>query len=493
MEESFSTTVLQAPVKSKLFRYIRRFGPGLVLKDLSFGRSLLSVKSKHSDVINYIYYYFNYHPSVHNIKQITAPMKILVSGGGIAGNAVAFWLSKLGHDVTVVERFSSLRITGLQIDLRLHGIEVLKRMGLDEAFRANAAPEQGIQVVDKTGRRRGYFPANTSGKGTQNFTSEYEIMRGDLCRIMHDVTKDRVEYIFGTSIESFEETDGAVEVRFANGKMGRYDLLIGADGQGSRTRKMMLGPGAADPFVPLGHGEYIAYFTIPRPMREGEGYMATFYLATGNRWVLTRRSNSKEIQVYLACKLDAGRLRTAYQEGVEEEKAALAEIFKGAGWQLDEILKSLKDTDNFYGDELGLVKMESWSRGRVTLLGDAGFCPSVNTGMGTTSAMVGAYILAGEVGRHCGGDASKGGDSKDGIAAALKAYEQKFRPFMNHVQKGVDESSNWESFMSTSFGIAVFNCLVGIASLFKVNIGKWSLKENLKGWDLPEYEEMTRD
>ncbi|KAL5353832.1 hypothetical protein ACLOAV_001876 [Pseudogymnoascus australis] len=427
-----------------------------------------------------------------------APMKILISGGGIAGNAAAFWLSKLGHDITVVERFPILRTTGLQIDLRGHGIEVLKRMGLDDAFRAKAAPEQGVQIVDKCGRRRGYFPVNTSGTGTQNFTSEYEIMRGDLCHIMHDVTKDRVEYVFGTSIESFEENDGAVEARFSNGRTGRYDLLIGADGQGSRTRKMMLGPGAADAFVQVGNGEYIAYFTVPRPMREGEEeYLATFYIATGNRWVLTRRSNREEMQIYLACKLDAGRLRAARQEGVKEEKDALTEIFKGAGWQLDEFLESLKDTNNFYGEHVGLVKMDSWSRGRVTLLGDAGFCPSVNTGMGTTSAMVGAYILAGEIGRHCGrsegGNANKGGGSNDEISAALKAYEQKFRPFMDHVQKGIEESSGWDSFMSTSFGIAVINFLVGVASFFKVNIGKWSLKENIKGWDLPEYEEMTRD
>ncbi|KFY20139.1 hypothetical protein V491_03956 [Pseudogymnoascus sp. VKM F-3775] len=314
---------------------------------------------------------------------------------------------------------------------------------------------------------------------------------------MHDVTKDRVEYVFGTSIESFEEKDDVVEVRFSDGRTSGYDLLIGADGQGSRTRKMMLGPGAADAFVPIADGEYIAYFTIPRPMREGEAYMGTCYLATGNRWVLTRRSNSKEMQIYLACKLDAGRLRAARQEGVQEEKEALAEIFNDAGWQLPEILESLKDTDNFYGEHLGLVKLDSWSRGRVTLLGDAGFCPSARTGMGTTSAMVGAYILAGEIGRHCGlskgGDDSKRGDTKDGITAALKSYEQKFRPFMDHVQKGVEERSHLDSFMSTSLGIAAVNFLVGIASLFKVNIGKWSRKENMKGWDLPEYEEMTRD
>ncbi|KFY29446.1 hypothetical protein V493_02363 [Pseudogymnoascus sp. VKM F-4281 (FW-2241)] len=418
-------------------------------------------------------------------------LKILISGGGIAGNAVALWLSKLGHDITIIERFPSLRTTGLQIDLRGHGIEVLKRMGLDEAFYAKAAPEQGIEIVDKSGRRRGYFPANTSGTGTQNFTSEYEIMRGDLCRIMHDVTKDRVEYVFGKSIESFEEKDDAVEVRFSDGRMGRYDLLVGADGQGSRTRKMMLGSGAADAFVQVGDGEYIAYFTIPRPIRDGEEYMGTFYIATGNRWVMTRRSNPEEMQIYLACKLDAGRLSAARLEGVKEEKEALTEIFKGAGWQLDEILESLSDTDNFYGEHLGLVKLESWSRGRVTLLGDAGYCPSVNTGMGTSSAMVGAYILAGEIGRYC--DRIERGDSNDGVAAALKAYEEKFRPFMDHVQKGVEESSGWDSFMSTSFGIAVINCLMGVASFFKVNVGKWSLKENIKGWDLPEYEEMSQD
>lgn len=432
-----------------------------------------------------------------NTLYIMARMKILVCGGGIGGNSVAFWLSKLGHDITVVERFPGLRTTGLQIDLRGHGIEVLKRMGLDEAFRANAAPEQGIQIVDKSGRQRGYFPANTSGKGTQNFTSEYEIMRGDLCRIMHNVTKDRVNYVFGTSIEGFEEKDGAVEVRFADGKTGLYDLLIGADGVGSRTRKMMLGPGAVDAFYPSGDGEYIAYFSSPKPAIEGEEYKSTFYLATGNRWVLSRRSNTEEIQIYLACKLDSGRLRAARLEGVKEEKEALAEVFKGAGWKVDELLESLEDTDNFYGEYVGLVKLDSWSRGRVTLVGDAGYCPSVMTGMGTTSAMVGAYILAGEIGKHCGradsGDGTKTEHSKDDIAAALKAYEDKFRPFMTHVQKGVGVSSSLDWWMSTSFGIAVVNFLVGIASFFKLNIGSWSLKEDVKGWDLPEYEEMTRD
>lgn len=159
-------------------------------------------------------------------------MKVLISGAGITGNALAFWLSKLGHDVTVVERFANLRATGLQIDLRGHGIEVMKRMGLEQAFRSKSAPEQGVQLVDKSGKRRAYFPANKSGSGPQSFTTDWEIMRGDLCNLIYDETESRTKYIFGTSIESVEEKNGSasVEVRFKDGKTDHYDLLVGADG-----------------------------------------------------------------------------------------------------------------------------------------------------------------------------------------------------------------------------------------------------------------------
>ncbi|RYO98383.1 hypothetical protein DL766_000797 [Monosporascus sp. MC13-8B] len=134
-----------------------------------------------------------------------AQLKVLTVGAGIAGNSLAFWLSKLGHNVTVVERFPSLRTTGLQADLRGHRIEVPRRTGLEKAFRSLAVPEQGIQIVDSSGRPRAYFPANNkSGQGRQAFTSDFEIMRGDLCRLLYDATKDRSEYVFGTSVEGFE-------------------------------------------------------------------------------------------------------------------------------------------------------------------------------------------------------------------------------------------------------------------------------------------------
>ncbi|KAI4156008.1 MAG: hypothetical protein LQ340_000597 [Diploschistes diacapsis] len=250
-----------------------------------------------------------------------AGLKVLINGAGIAGNAVAFWLSKLGHNVTVIERFPGLRVNGLQLDLHGHGSEVRKRIGLEHAFRSKAAPEQGLQVVDRSGRCQVYFPANKSGKGVQSITSDFEIMRRDLCWIMYDVTKDRAKYIFGTSIESFEEKGGSLEVRF--------DILIGAHGQGSRTRKMMLGSDVADGFRSL--DECVAYFTIPRPMQHGEEYIATSYIAPGGRAVMTRRHNRHEMQVYITCRSISERLNSVWRGDVREEKKAFAKVFEAQG------------------------------------------------------------------------------------------------------------------------------------------------------------------
>ncbi|RYP08494.1 hypothetical protein DL765_008753 [Monosporascus sp. GIB2] len=417
-----------------------------------------------------------------------AQLKVLIVGAGIAGNSLAFWLSKLGHNVTVLERFPSLRTTGLQVDLRGHGIEVLRRMGLEKAFRSFAAPEKGIQIVDSSGRRRAYFPANKSGQGRQAFTSDFEIMRGDLCRLLYDATKGRTKYVFGASVEGVEEKDNSVEVRFAGGKIDRFDLLVGADGQWSRTRKIMLGPSAEGSVHPL--GMYTAYFTIPRPIQEGEEYIATLYVAPGRRGIMTRRHSPHEIQAYVGCQTKSERFKDARQGDVKEEKEALAEILKGAGWETEEILKSMKDADDFYMERMGVVRLESWSRGRVALVGDAAYCPSAMTGMGTTCAVVGAYILAGEIGRYCGRDSGAGAITKDGLAAALEAYRRNFEPFMQQVQKGIEGRN---VLPSTALGISIMHLLVGLVSFLRVDIGKYFARENIKGWDLPQYDEMLRD
>lgn len=427
-------------------------------------------------------------------------MNILINGAGIAGNATAFWLSKLGHNVTVLERFPTLRATGLQVDLRGHGIEVMRLMGLEQAFRDRKAPEQGLQVVDKTGRRRAFFPANKPGDGVQNFTSEFEIMRGDLCGLMYEATRHRAKYLFNVSIEKFNDNGDSVDVTLTNGTTEEFDLVVGADGQGSSTRKMMFEPAIADAAYHPMKDVYMAYFTIPRPITKGEEYIATTYMAPGKRGIMTRRHSPNEIQVYLGCTTSSDRLTKSHRGGESQAiKAAWADVFKGAGWQSEEITKTMMESkSDFYSECPALVKLKSWSRGRVTLVGDAGYCSTGTTGMGTTCAMVGAYILAGEIGKHCGGtvrgntSATSGGTTEQ-LAAALEAYQQKFQPFMDQVQKDVsvsDDTGLMDMLTSTAFGIAVLNNMMALASFFRINIGRWFLKETIRDWELPVYEGM---
>ncbi|OAA51038.1 C6 zinc finger domain protein [Beauveria brongniartii RCEF 3172] len=422
-------------------------------------------------------------------------MKVLISGAGISGTALAFWLSKLDFDVTVVERFPSLRTNGLQLDLRGHGIEVLRLMGLDAAFKDKAAPEQGMQFVDSAGKRLAYLAANTSGAGKQNFTSEYEIMRGDLCRVFHDASLERgnVKYLFDMSIQELQENQDNTTVTFSDHQVEMFDLIVGGDGQWSRTRRMMLGSTASpDPALHLLPGMYAGYFTTPIPMRDNEGFDSTLYLASRRRSVMTRRSDPRFLQVYMACS-DASGIQTVRRGDTQQEKAAFSESYRGAGWRVPELVDGLEASDDFYCERIGLVKLDAWHKGRVVLVGDAAYCPSVLTGMGTTCGVVGAYVLAGELSLLGGGGGDDEAPAHSTLQDALAAYDARFRPFMDQVQDGVGEESMFSKFMmpSSTFGIAVLNFCLRAMTFLGIRMSSSSLmKEGVKNWDLPQYESL---
>ena len=272
--------------------------------------------------------------------------------------------------------------------------------------------------------------------------------------------------------------------------------MVGADGLNSRTRKMMLGPDAKDATRPL-DGLVIGYFTMPRPLQEGEEYLATVYIAPGNRGMMVRRSHPETWQIYLGGKTHA--LDSVARGDIKAEKDVLTNYMRGAGWETEEILKAMNTDNDFYLERMAVVKLDKWFRGRVTLVGDAAWCPTANTGMGTTSSIVGAYILAGEIGRYCGrGTVGKSKSNNDNnaanIAKALASYDAKFRPFMDQVQKGIGEGSDWGySFMSTGLGISLVYTFAAIASFFRVNVGAMMLKEEVKDWELPDYEELLKE
>ncbi|KAL2793774.1 hypothetical protein BJX66DRAFT_219889 [Aspergillus keveii] len=426
------------------------------------------------------------------------PTKILIAGAGISGLALAHCLSTPtlnnthNYEVTVIERAPTLRATGLQVDLRGPGIDVLHRMGLADSFREFSVPEQGLRLVDRKGKSWGYFSANRSGKGVQSFTSDWEIMRGDFCRLLYQACEGRkvVRFLFGVHVVDVKEIEEEeAEVVFSDGKVERFDIVVGADGLWSKMRRMIMGgeSGSANPgYHPL--GVLAAYGTIEQEMREGDDYYASAFMAPGNRGIMTRRHKPDRYQAYAFCRLDEAALKDISRGDLDGEKRGLGSVFRGAGWESEHTIQALVDSEDLYTERMGVVTLDAWSRGGCVLVGDAAYCPSAMTGMGTTCGLVGAYVLAGEIARHCAGS----NVSKENITAAFSSYEEKLRPWIEQVQKGLTDSENYmDKFPSSSTGIAVVYWLFWIASLLRLDIvARWVLREDSNGWILPEYSEL---
>jgi len=360
-----------------------------------------------------------------------AQLRVLVVGASIAGPTAAYWLAKAGAKVTVVERFPELRSGGQNVDIRTAGVAVMRKMpGMEEAVRANKAPMDGISFVDPHGKSYGTIRA-TGDPNQQSLVSEYEIFRGDLAKILYDLTKDNenINYVFGEQVVAMEhgEDDGPITVEFMNGYPTQtFDLVAACDGATSRTRAIGLGAGVRDHIEPV--NAFAAYFTTPRDYLQGDT-VGQAYSAVGGRFVGVGPDPSGANRVTLMGIFprngpDATQpFREAMKRGDAALKAYLRQHYQGAGWRFDDILDDMMAADDFYASEIVQVKTPRLSRGRFVLVGDAGHAPGP-TGTGTSLAMAGAYVLAGEVGRHPGD-----------LAAGLRAYEASMRPLVGELQK----------------------------------------------------------
>jgi 2-polyprenyl-6-methoxyphenol hydroxylase-like FAD-dependent oxidoreductase len=273
---------------------------------------------------------------------------------------------------------------------------------------------------------------STGDPSRQSFTSEFEILRADLTRIFVDLSKGRpgVEFVYGDYISSLSypagET-GPVHVEFTNGKLpaGDYDLVVGADGFMSRTRAIASGIPAKAQTFSVG-GTYCAYFTIPR-IDTDSSTLARIYSAVGARTIMLRPTSAGTGALLMFMRHNDARVQAATTQGVDTQKAMLADMFADAGWQTPRILEAMMKSDDFYFQEIAQVKSPRWSYGRTVLLGDAAYCPSPFTGMGTSLALYGTYILAGEI-----SNALRDGRSLDD---ALARYDSVARPYVERVQK----------------------------------------------------------
>lgn len=401
------------------------------------------------------------------------PLNVLVVGAGVCGPAFAAMLQAFNHrhKITVVERAPALRATGQQIDLKAQVIPIIEEMSLVDLIKAHSVAEKGLEIVDTNGKsvmRFDFSDKDDKGEFAMSVSSEYEIVRGDLVKVLYEYGLNQrrllegpqqkeggLKYEFGKSISEITQAESGVDVSFSDGQKDHFDLIVGADGQGSKVRRLAFGQEISDEaFKPL--NIYAAFYSVPRI--DSMGDFGKSYLAPGHRAIMTRTGDRSQTQVFLLSMTNLERIKASNQETVDTQKKLWSDTFKGAGWESERLLAGLKDTNDFYTCELAQIKMEQWYKSRVVLLGDAGYCPSVMTGMGTTSSLIGSYVLAGELSKH-----------GDDVSAALAAYGKVMRPYVAEHQK-MPGGGFWGNLPSSRLGIWLFTNALWAVS--KVPIGK---------------------
>ncbi|OBF26673.1 FAD-binding monooxygenase [Mycobacterium sp. ACS1612] len=349
---------------------------------------------------------------------------VLISGAGIAGPALAFWLTTRGYQVTIVELADGICPGGQTVDLRGAGGDVVDRMGLIDQMRQRSLDQRGVAWIKADGTRRAEMPVTAfNGNG---LVSKLEILRGDLVDVLYQATKEHTEYRFNTRIETLEQTEETATAVLSDGTSLSADLIVGCDGPHSAVRRLVFGP--EEQFVkPL--GGYNAWFTAPDTVGLDGWYL--MYQAPGLNASMRPSRDPARCKAGLAFR---SHPVTYDRRDADAQRALLAEHFTDAGWQCDALLSAAATADDFYFDAFAQVHMPTISQGRVTLVGDAGYCASPLSGMGTSLALVGAYVLAGELGPAETLDAAR-------LGSALRGYEKVIRPYVDRCQKlpnGID-------------------------------------------------------
>ncbi len=330
--------------------------------------------------------------------------RILISGAGIAGPTLAWWLHRYGWQVTVVERAVGLRTAGQNVDVRGAAREVIRRMGLDDELAARGTGEVGTRFVDEQGHTIAAFRAATSD--TAGATAEREILRSQFAELLLERTRGHTDYRFGEQIERIDDGPDAATVTFAGGVTERFGVVVLADGVNSTTRDAVFGE---VPRRPLGVS--IAYYSIPRDAEDDDWWR--WYNAPGGRTISLRPDNVGRIRVMLSYRAGLGA----------PDRLDLQRRFADAGGPASRALRGLADADDLYGEALQQVRAPRWSAGRVVLLGDAAWCATPVSGMGTSLAIVGASTLAGELAVHV--------HPRDAFAG----YERRLRPYVERAQR----------------------------------------------------------
>ncbi|WP_327405993.1 FAD-dependent monooxygenase [Streptomyces sp. NBC_01288] len=344
-------------------------------------------------------------------------MNILVSGGGIAGLATALELGNRGHQVTLVERAAHLRVTGAPIDVRGDAIEFADRMGVLPRLREQRIrmAEHGVFV-----HADGSVAARLPVEEMSDSGDDIEIAREDLARTLADPLPTSTDTVFGDSLDALADDGDGVDVHFVSGRAERFDLVLGADGLHSVTRRLVFGP-EGDYLRHL--GLYVALTDLPAEARTDDR-TSPLYNYPGHLASIARYRN-KAFGVFL---FRSGLLDYDHRD-LDAQKKILLDAFAGhPEWKIPQLLDAVRADPEFYFDSVSQIHLPTWHRGRIALVGDAAHCAALLSGRGTSLAISGAHFLAEEL-DDAGGDHT----------VAFERYEQRQRPYAEFAQNSVTD------------------------------------------------------
>jgi 2-polyprenyl-6-methoxyphenol hydroxylase-like FAD-dependent oxidoreductase len=340
---------------------------------------------------------------------------ILISGAGIAGVTLAYWLKKFGFNPTIVEHAPKLREGGYAIDFWGAGFDVAQRMDILSDLDKVDLDISEVTIVDEKGRRKCGINY-TKLKKLMNGRA-YTLLRSDLSKVIYNHLEKNIEIIFNDSITHIEQFPAKITVTFRSGKIRDFKLVVGADGLHSNVRNLVFG--GESQFEKF-YGYYTSSYTIQDNMLDGNAFL--MYNVPYKQAAIYSTEKSKTTTTFF---IFSSPQKIPYSHhNIEAQKQILRDEFQNAGWQCPDLISKMDTAPDFYFDVVSQVQMSDWSKDRVTLVGDACDCPSLLSGQGSTLAMVGAYILAGEL-----------KEANGNHEAAFSEYQSIFKPFIEAKQK----------------------------------------------------------